>query len=1038
MNNRNNKTLLWLKDNYFYFLAFLIPFVLMLIAYAKAGMHPFGDKQIMVYDCWHQYFPFAQELVDKIKSGDSLLYTLRSGFGQDFLGIMSYYTASPLNFLASLFPAEHLREFFMFFMCIKVGCAGLFMSMFLKHTFKKGGFAIVLFSVPYALSAFIMGYGWNIMWIDTVALLPLVALGAVSLVRDGKFKLYVISLAVAFFANFYIGFFVCIFMVMLFIALVIIYKLNIKQIIKRLWQMALFSVIGIAITAILILPAYLALKQTYSANNSTWPDLVNFYKSVPEILSSLLAYREPSVLEGLPNLYSSLLAVLMAGVFFVVSKINLREKIVCGVTIVFLALSANVNVLDYIWHGFHFTNQIPFRFLFLFTFVILVMAYHAFISLEEIKWYHVFTATVVLAVMIVLVKVFTDTSSSVINKNLILGLLYISFLLILLAKYKKLNFKVVSVLMVIPLCFEMYASAVNGVNATGTTSYETYYDSNEEIQELLTESNPKDDDFYRTEMYSWYTINDPVLYQYYGISQFSSMSNTKTAEYMENLGIVGNPGENKYYYTATTPFAQSLMNLKYVISKSGVNVDEEHLNEVSRSGNAKLLQSTTYMPFGFMAKNSLKDFKLSNPNNPFYYQNALFKSMTGIDKDLYSYVSMTSSDNSGGKLSEDDATGNYTLSPVSDDGKISLFNGEKALNNSKEDVAGVKANTYYQLTPEELLEATEGDYEGLTLQVTYKYQNDEATWKKDADIFFYADNDNINTVTDFNYVGGNSVKFPIEISTDIQDRGLVIEGFGVIITDVSLVSASANEIVNSKSATINMKYKVPSDASLYCYFNSDEIGTVYSQIGDEERFSSVQEKNLQYCFPLGKAKKGETVTISGTTDEAISQAKTITCLVYSLDEDVLNEGLEKLKTMGEYDISEHTSTYFKGEINASEDGVMYTAIAESGWEAYVDGEKVDKVTLCDALLGVPLTKGVHTVELKYTSPGFIAGIIISIVGLLAFILACIVSSKIKKKSLIEPDDTRDIIEIEDTEEKQETTQDNMQIRSNNETENKTE
>ncbi len=62
-----------------------------------------------------------------------------------------------------------------------------------------------------------MGYYWNLIWIDTVALLPLVVLGTILIVREGKYKLYAVSLALSLIANFYIGLFTCIFTVMVFL-----------------------------------------------------------------------------------------------------------------------------------------------------------------------------------------------------------------------------------------------------------------------------------------------------------------------------------------------------------------------------------------------------------------------------------------------------------------------------------------------------------------------------------------------------------------------------------------------------------------------------------------------------------------------------------------------------------------------------------------------------------------------------------------------------------------------------------------------------
>ncbi len=991
----------------FVLLSFLIPFFIMLIVFIKNGIHPAGDNQIMVIDFWHQYFPFTSELQDKLQSGGSLLYSLRSGWGQNFLGIISYYTASPLNFLALLIPEAYLRESLALFVCIKVGCAGLFMGMYLKNVFKRNDFSIVLFAIPYALCAYIMGYYWNIMWLDTVALMPLVALGAHYLITNGKFKLYAISLAVAFFSNFYIGFFLCVFIALYFITEVICQKLSFKNILTRLWQILVFSLIGIALTAILVLPAYLALKSTYSGGNSSFPEEMTFYKNFKEVLGNLLAFQTPTHLEGLPNLYCSLLAVIMIGVHALSKKISVREKIVVLLLLTFLIISCNNNILDYIWHGFHFTNQIPFRFSFTFAFVLIVVAYRAFTQLENISVIHVIGAVAAAAGIILIGFLSSEVSNSELRNNISLALAYLAMITILLMKSKYVNTKTISILMIIPMVIETYACASSGVKAVGTSSYSSYYADNEEVQELLDKAEPEDDDFYRTEMSKWYTINDPCLYRYYGVSQFSSMSDVSVSNYMENIGVVSQPGGNRYYYGATSPFTNALLNLKYIISKTGTNSDV-YLKEVAEADGAKLYENTAYLPFGFVTESGLKDFKLSNPNNPFYYLNALFRSMTGIDKDLYSYVTMTKGEGEKATITnEDDATGVYYYEL-----RESLFKGEKALNNSEDDVDGVEANTYYQLTPDDIKEAIglnedeeiSDELENKTLYVSFKYQDDADIWEEDSDFFFYTPAESEDEEPELmgvedTFEAGQPLEFTIDVTDDIKERGLVIEGFGVVLTEVSIVDdEDVSSDSSNENATLTFNYKVDSDAMLYCFFDSTDIESIETKISSsDETYSYTVENDLEYVFPVGYAKAGETASVSGTTTEPLTSGGSLSCLVYQINDDVLQEGLEKLKSNGSYDISEHSDTYFKGEIEAEKDGIMYTAIPAEGWTAYVDGEKAETYKLCDAVLGVKLEKGKHTVELKYTPPGFISGIIISVSGLAALILLSILVRKLKPK-----------------------------------------
>lgn len=46
------------KGVFYFLLSFLIPAAIMTLAFADNGIHPFGDRQMLVVDLWHQYFPF--------------------------------------------------------------------------------------------------------------------------------------------------------------------------------------------------------------------------------------------------------------------------------------------------------------------------------------------------------------------------------------------------------------------------------------------------------------------------------------------------------------------------------------------------------------------------------------------------------------------------------------------------------------------------------------------------------------------------------------------------------------------------------------------------------------------------------------------------------------------------------------------------------------------------------------------------------------------------------------------------------------------
>lgn len=82
------------------------------------------------------------------------------------------------------------------------------------------------------------------------------------------------------------------------------------------------------------------------------------------------------------------------------------------------------------------------------------------------------------------------------------------------------------------------------------------------------------------------------------------------------------------------------------------------------------------------------------------------------------------------------------------------------------------------------------------------------------------------------------------------------------------------------------------------------------------------------------------------------------------------------------------------KVQTGEEQTLATTIpAENGWTAYVDGEQVETKTWLNAFLALKLPAGEHTVELRYTAPGLIPGIVLGGVSLLGLVLAAVFSKR---------------------------------------------
>ena len=251
-----------------YALAFGIPVGLMLIVMLIAGSEPFGGDVSMLYsDMYHQYFPFWVEFGRAIREGDGLLWNWAAGMGMDYLSLISYYLASPLNLISAIVPESLSLEVYSLLMPVKLGLASLFFAIFLRNIFKKEDISISLFGCLYGLCGWALAYQWNVMWLDTFALLPLTVLGMVRLLMDKKPALYTVTLFLSVFSNYYIGFFTCIFILLLFFVFEICRWRGFKALCADFVRIGWFTVLAIGMSCILELPALAGLQNTQSSVN---------------------------------------------------------------------------------------------------------------------------------------------------------------------------------------------------------------------------------------------------------------------------------------------------------------------------------------------------------------------------------------------------------------------------------------------------------------------------------------------------------------------------------------------------------------------------------------------------------------------------------------------------------------------------------------------------------------------------------------------------------------------------------------------------
>ena len=647
-------------------LAFAFPCAGMLFVMLVSRYEPFGNYSMLYSDMYHQYYPFFVAFREALRSGESLLHSWSVGLGMDYLGLIAYYLASPLNLLSVIVPQDWLLEYFSLLVPVKLGLAGLFFAIFLKKMFDKEDLSIAVFGAFYGLCAWALGYQWNVMWLDTFALLPLVALGTVALLRDKNFILYTVTLFFSVFANYYIGFFTCIFVLLLFFIYEICRWQGVKRFFQDLCRIAFFSILAIGMTAILELPAYAALQTTQSSVNqfpkgfrmniageNTWKGLL---EAMRKVAGNMGGGIEPTFKEGLPNLYSGVGSILLGFLYLTARDVKLRDKICAVFLLLFFMLSFILRQLDYIWHGFHFTNMIPYRFSFLFSFALLYMAYRAWLMRHSFKFWQVLIAVVLTLGILACSEQREDWVYLLYNLGFLV--LYTGILIYNksgkklaedadqqemkqhIAAMKRRN-QLAAMLMLAVMAVELICNLVSfGVRFSGT-SVSNYPRGTTYSASVIRYMKEREDDnlFYRAETTHSQTLNDGALNGYNGVSAFTSSANVKVTEFMQTLGYGAKNTYNRYCYEEASPVSNLFLNLKYMIERDGRDKASTYFKEINRFGDAVLLQNNYHLPLGFLTEPELAELEFDVSNNGFQFQNQLISAATGVQEDVWSILS---------------------------------------------------------------------------------------------------------------------------------------------------------------------------------------------------------------------------------------------------------------------------------------------------------------------------------------------------------------------------------------------------------------
>lgn len=800
---KQSKTYKIFYKNRYVFLTTVLATACIAVIYVIFSVFPFGSITVMRMDLYHQYGPLFAELYDRIVEHKSLLYSWNTGGGSSFLGNYLNYLSSPLSFLIFLFDKEDISYAITFIVALKCILSATSFSYYLKKSFNKDNYFLSAFGILYAFSAYFLAYYWNVMWLDAMIMLPLIALGIEKIFKTGDIKLYTVSLVILFFANYYMGYMCCIFAVLyFFVCFINTYsndgKLNENAVYEKKYstkalmnnvfinrgvKFAFASIIAALICAITLVPVFMILKNS-SATSGTFPQTFKSYFDLLDLITSHFALLETTIRSSgdnvLPNIYTGILTFILLPLFLVNNKIKLKEKATYVVLIIFFVFCFNNNCAEYIWHAFHFPNDLPYRYSYMYSFIIAVMGYKTILNFKGIKVKDIaYTGLAIISFVIICQKFLTNKmTNSTIYATIIFVTLWCGFLFLL--KNKNAQKKTVLFVLVTFILCETIISSIVGLplnqdNKNYKENYKTYTDAINYIDN-------KDSGFYRTELCYLNTRMDPAYYGYNGISVFSSMAYESYSQLQSSLGMQGNK-VNSYTYNTQTPVYNMMFNIKYLIQTDvslapSSNLYKKIYNTSDKKSN--VYESKYNLPIAYCVNSKIDDW-VTDEGNPFEIQSDFVKLATGYSN-VFKPVEYNSTDfdavsgddvteNGTYWLEKSDSSSNYGTETVS---LSPTIDGNLYLYVKSSDLKTITVNS------EKVSDITQSMEDAYILDLGYHNKGDEVLVSLDAskmesestsfDFYCYTADDTV-VKNMYNSLAGNSLN--VESYSDTTIKGTV-------------------------------------------------------------------------------------------------------------------------------------------------------------------------------------------------------------------------------------------------------------------------
>ena len=639
MNSKKGK----IFTNY-YFLSFVLGALAyyMFLSYSQlAG----GKYVILEGDALSGFASSMRSFCDNLLNGKSFFYSWSISMGVNgFLTLPSISITIPLFLILNKLDISIVV---IINLALKAGLASLFFYTYMDKTWKISGVKSLIFSVFYALCAYQISFmPFLITHEDAIFMLPLILYVCSEFADKGRYKILFPTYLYLFVSYFYMAYIVGFFSLLyLILYLFFINRYDIKTIFKKLVFFGVCIIITAGISMAVLFPTAQHLFTSYAEDATTIDstpaaNLFDYY-------NQLFIGQNSKILNIYPYIYCGLATLLLVPFYFVNKKISLNEKKLDILLLAIMIISGFITPVYLFWHCFDAPDNFFYRYSFIISFLLCVIACKESVYISEIKkksiWGVILLNIIFYLLYMILPRLLNLDAEDINQNNIMFLIVNASFLIIYgvwiiaFSKHgdKEKKQKGLGCLI---LFITIVESVVNGCSAyyksdwyNPSNNYDTYklwISSTERTLGKIYEDGGEG--FFRINFYNDYDYNGPLFFNYKGITYFSNLENYKVRKCMENLGIDTSPRVAVSY--GLTDFTNMIFDVKYNVMSLDYGTHNEYVVDFNQ--NPTIIKNENCLALGFLVEDDICEFTFPG-RNQFVNINSFASCITGEKVDLY-------------------------------------------------------------------------------------------------------------------------------------------------------------------------------------------------------------------------------------------------------------------------------------------------------------------------------------------------------------------------------------------------------------------